>query len=205
MATKAALTQSSKFGEFALAPSSSNSRVYTLDREANYKKSKAFLDESLLTPFGPHEILRILRKDESLMAFFSGKGFYVAGAGTEMHGIYTVKPNGSLEEGRGGSFEDTIRVESGDNPLILFVYSNHDAKFNNRRYNLLGSFEPVWTAPMVVGRPRLSIDEPVDDRLYAIEVAAANLRKSDTKLNLEQRLAELSKNTSDLIDLLRQE
>jgi hypothetical protein len=140
----------SKFGDFKRVEGST---LYMLQQEADHPQSMKLLEEAGLRPYTYQEILPILMKDEQLRNALKGKWFYLAGAGIDKEGIFTVDEKGELKEiGKEEiPVEQSVCVFSGKNPLSLDVNSDGDAADYGWRFYLVASSKPGGVAPVVVG------------------------------------------------------
>lgn len=204
MATRTEPIQSNinKFGDFKPI-SGTVSTIYVLGKGGNHPKSMKLLDDAGLMPYTKTEILSILMKDEQLKEALKGKWFYLAETGAKEAGLYTVNTDGSIAKGKGQSIEDTVRVWAGDNPLSLYVYSDYDASGYGGRFYLYAISDPDVVAPVVVGKPKLSLSEQADKLLSEIETTTASLRRSATQEDLEKKAIELGAKVTDLAKMLR--
>ena len=178
--------------------------LYVLETRVNHAKSMDLLDKACLMPFERQEILLLLMNDEVLKNALKGKWFYIAGKGLEEDGIYTINDKGDLVEIKGKiSTEMKVSAWKGPHPLSLNVYSDDLAADYGRRFILNASVEPDYTAPVVVGKPKLSLSEPVDALVRGIENATKTLRRSSTPEDFEAKVKELQEKTEALVRMLR--
>lgn len=201
-AQSAVAAPATKFGDFKPIVGTTGSILYVLENGANQPASMKHLEDAGLMPFEEKEILSILIKDKQLKNFLKGKWFYLAGSGTDKGGLYTINEDGSLAKGKGKSIENTVRVWSGDKPLSLYVDSVYTA-YCGWRFGLGADNDPASVAPVVVGKPKLNLNEPAEVLLKEIEVATGNLRRSATHEDLMEKANGLTAKVAELTKLLR--
>jgi hypothetical protein len=202
-AQSAVAAPATKFGDFKPIVGTTGSILYVLENGANQPASMKHLEDAGLMPFEEKEILSILIKDKQLKNFLKGKWFYLAGSGTDKGGLYTINEDGSLAKGKGKSIENTVRVWSGDKPLSLDVYSDGGTAYCGGRFLLNADDDPALVAPVVVGKPKLNLNEPAEVLLKEIEVATGNLRRSATHEDLMEKANGLTAKVAELTKLLR--
>ena len=196
-------TQATRFGEFKPVTGSTGVMLHVLEKRSDHSTSMKLLDESGLMPFAREEMLSILVKDEKLKEFLKGKWFYLAGSGAKENGLYTLNEDGNLTSGKCQSIENTVRVWPGDKPLSLNVYFDYNAASHSWRFGLDAAFDPHDDAPVVVGKPKLSLSEQANVLLKKIESEAGNLKRSATQEDLAKRSNELATNAANLAKMLR--
>ncbi len=196
-------TSTGKFGDFKPIVGTTGSTLHVLEIEANHPKSMKLLDQAGLMPYTRKEMLSILVKDEQLKEYLKRKSLYLAETGAKERDLYTVNEDGSITQGKGTSIENTVRVWHGNNPLSLGVLSDDNASYYGWRFILVADSEPDDVAPVVVGKPKLSLSEPADKLLSEIEDQTASLRRSETTQGLGQKVVELGTKVADLAKMLR--
>lgn len=147
----------SKFGEFKPVVGTTGTILYTLKTETNHSDSMKLLEESDLRPLKYPEILSLLMRDETLKNSLKGQWFYLEGKVLDKKSeLYTIDEKEKFAERKGDvSFERTVRVWNGTNPLSLVVFSDVNSAVCDRRFGLDASNEPHNAAPVVIGVPKL--------------------------------------------------
>lgn len=202
--TLAVATPTTNFGEFKPIVGATGAKLYVLETRANYSESVKFLDDAGLKFFTHQEILLLLMEDKVLKTELKRKWFYLAGKGLEENGIYTMNDKGDLVKINDEiSIEKKVCARKGSYPLSLGVSSDGNAAVYGRRFNLGANGVPGDAAPVVVGKPKLSLSEQADALISKIEGTAANLRESASHDDLVEKASKLGATAVALVNLLR--
>lgn len=153
-----------KFGDFKPIVGTTGSTLHVLETNANHSRSMDLLDKAGLRPLEYQEILPLLMKDETLKNSLKGKWFYLAGRGLNEDGIYTIDDKGELAkiDVKELPIENKVRVWSGKNQLSFLVNSDYNTASYGGRFGLDAYAGPHVVAPIVVGKPKLSLSEQAD-------------------------------------------
>ena len=130
----------------------SGAALFVSNKGANHPNSMKVLEDANLRPLTRQEALPLLMRDEALKEALKGKWFYLAGAGMDKSGLFTINYMGELVEGAEKvALDERVYVYKGANPLCLLVHSDYYAAQGGRRFALYADDVPYDVAPVVVG------------------------------------------------------
>jgi hypothetical protein len=179
--------------------------LFISEKGANHSGSMKALEDNGLKALTYQEALPLLMKDEKLKNSLKGKWFYLAGAGTDKDGLFTVDENGELVEKK-ASPENTVRVWSGKQPFSLVVGSGAAVAADGGRFGLVADYTPDYVAPVVVGVPKEKILQGGTESDKTLAAVQAELRdqekaikeKKDKKTALNEQMTALDKEKNAL-------
>lgn len=128
--------------------------LFVLNDRANCGMSRIILKNHGLRPLTDQEALA---SAEDLIKEFgssrNGRSFWLAGEGLQLQesGHYNFDTQGQRHSPADGPVNQQVRVFSGDQPLLLEIYSDDDAKKYGWRFDLKANTLPSANASLVIG------------------------------------------------------
>src|SRR5271157_291244 len=134
----------------ASEPKMAEESLIILKQKADHAESMAILAKKGLRPLTYQEALS---RSTELIKELEGKWFYLAGQGlNKKDKIYTFDKQGELAELAGNeTYDEKVRVWSGDRLLSLGVLTDGGTRLDGRRFYLVAGSGPRLVAPVVVG------------------------------------------------------
>ena len=122
--------------------------LLVFEQAADYPMSMELLAKNGLRPLTYREAFS---RSPELIVRLKDKWFWLSAEGIQKNGVFTFNANGELTELTGKEpLDQKVLVYPGNQPSVLNVHSDYDARSLGRRFNLDGD-PPSFMAPVVVG------------------------------------------------------